>query len=232
MMQKFLILETSSNPKNGRSYSFGQIIDLWVGFLCMAFMLSYIEGTLVEVGLLHVIIGIGGLGYHINAPLTVIEKLPKVGNVTKLYLSEIIREDQHDLYGFLSKNDRDFFELMIARVSGIGPKIALNIMSRLSVNTLKSAIFSRDTELLKKCHGIGKKTAERIVIELGDKVDSAFPVTQTSGAIPSDAVQDAIHALISLGYKPTEADKHVRNGLAKIGESASSEELIKYALKS
>jgi Holliday junction DNA helicase RuvA len=195
-------------------------------------MLSYIEGILTEVGLLHFIIGIGGLGYHVNTPLTTIEKLPKIGDFIKFYLSEIIREDQHDLYGFLSKNERDFFELIVSKVSGIGPKIALNIMSRLSVNTLKSAIFSRDTELLRQCHGIGKKTAERIVIELGDKVDSISPVAQASNLVPPDIAQDAIHALISLGYKPAEADKYVRNALAKIEELASSDELIKHALKS
>ncbi|MDR3273757.1 MAG: Holliday junction branch migration protein RuvA [Puniceicoccales bacterium] len=195
-------------------------------------MLSYIEGTLVEIGLLYVIIGIGGLGYHTNTPLTTIEKLPKIGNIVKLYLSEIIREDQHDLYGFLSKGERDFFELIISKVSGIGPKIALNIMSRLSINTLKSAIFSRDTDLLRQCHGIGKKTAERIIIELGDKVDSISPIAQSSSLAPSDAAHDAIRALVSLGYKPAEADKYVRNALAKIGESASSEEIIKHALKS
>ncbi|MDR1255842.1 MAG: Holliday junction branch migration protein RuvA [Puniceicoccales bacterium] len=195
-------------------------------------MLSYIEGILMEVGLLRTVIGVGGLGYQVNAPLTTIEKLPKIGDIAKLYLSEIIREDQHDLYGFLTKNERDFFELMTSKVKGIGPKIALNIMSRLSLNTLKSAIFSRDTALLSQCHGIGKKTAERIVIELGDKMDSISPALPASGIIPSDAAQDAVHALVSLGYKPAEADKCVRNGLAKIGESASSEELIKYALKS
>ncbi|MDR2435757.1 MAG: Holliday junction branch migration protein RuvA [Puniceicoccales bacterium] len=195
-------------------------------------MLSYIEGNFVEGGLLYVIIGVGGLGYRVNTPLTTMEKLPGVGNVIRLYLSEVMREDQHDLYGFLSKNERDFFELLIGKVSGIGPKIALNIMSRLSVETLRNAIFARDVDLLKRCHGIGKKTAERIIIELGDKVDQIPSAMQIHGTIPSDAAQDAIGALISLGYKLPEADKCVRGALAKIGESASSEELIRHALKS
>jgi Holliday junction DNA helicase RuvA len=196
-------------------------------------MLVHIEGSLVEIGPLHAVIGIGGLGYRVNIPLTTTEKLPKLGEIIKLHLSEIIREDQHDLYGFLSKNERDFFELLIGKVSGIGPKIALNIMSRLSLNTLKNAIFSRDVNLLSQCHGIGKKTAERIVIELGDRVKSGQTIARSDDvAIQSDMPQDAVHALISLGYKPAEADKCVRNAVAKIGEAASSEELIKCALKS
>ncbi|MDR2720879.1 MAG: Holliday junction branch migration protein RuvA [Puniceicoccales bacterium] len=194
-------------------------------------MLSYIEGNFVESGLLYVIVDVGGLGYHINTPLITMEGLPEIGNVIRLYLSEVIREDQHDLYGFLSKNERNFFELLIGKVSGIGPKIALNIMSRLSVDTLKNAIFSRDADLLKKCHGIGKKTAERIIIELGDKIDKVPSVAQIYGAAPCDTIQDAIRALVSLGYKPPEADKCVRNALAKVGKSASSEELIRHALK-
>jgi Holliday junction DNA helicase RuvA len=106
-------------------------------------------------------------------------------------------------------------------------------MSRLSLATLKGAIFTHDVELLSKCHGIGKKTAERIVIELGDKMDGPQRTTKTGNvAVQSDAVQDAVHALISLGYKPTEADRYVRNASGTIGELASSEELIKHALKS
>jgi Holliday junction DNA helicase RuvA len=195
-------------------------------------MLVYIEGRLAEVGPLHAVIDVDGLGYRVNIPLTTTEKLPKLGEIVKFYVSEIIREDQHDLYGFLSKNERDFFELLIGKVSGIGPKIALNIMSRLSLTTLKNAIFSRDVDLLSQCHGIGKKTAERIIIELGDRVESG-PVARIDAAVTqSDAVQDAVHALISLGYKPAEADKFARNASAKIGEFASSEELIKFALKS
>jgi Holliday junction DNA helicase RuvA len=226
--QNYSNLKLKNQSKLHRS----QIIDFSANFLWLVRTLSYIEGNLVEGGLLHVIVGIGGLGYHVNTPLTTLERLPRAGDTIRLYLSEIIREDQHDLYGFLSKNERDFFELLIGKVSGIGPKIALNIMSVLSVDTLKGAIFSRDVDLLKKCHGIGKKTAERIIIELGDRVDKIPSVAQTCSMVPSNAAQDAIGALVSLGYKLSEADKCVRNALEKIRESASSEELIKSALKS
>jgi Holliday junction DNA helicase RuvA len=196
-------------------------------------MLVHIEGSLVEIGPLHTILDIGGLGYRVNVPLTTAEKLPKIGQIIRLHVSEIIREDQHDLYGFISKSERDFFELLIGRVSGIGPKIALNIMSRLSIATLRNAISSRDVDMLSQCHGIGKKTAERIIVELGDRVKGGHVDVRIGDTTAQpDAIQDAIHALISLGYKPADADKCVRNASAKIGESTSPEELIKYALKS
>lgn len=189
----------------------------------------------MEVGLLHVIIHVNGFGYHVHSPLTTIEKLPAIGNVIKLYLSERIREDEHEIYGFYSKPEREFFETLIERVSGIGPRLALTIMSSLSISTLKSAIATRDTALLTQCHGIGKKTAERIVIELADKID-ALPAhisvnTRVDSQLSSFS-QDAVAALISLGYKSTEADKAIRQALNVLGESASAEELIKHALHS
>lgn len=198
-------------------------------------MLVYIEGNLVEVGLLHVVVHVNGFGYRVNTPITTIEKLPPVGNVVKLYLSERIREDQHEIYGFCTKNECEFFETLINRVSGIGPKIALTIMSRLSIGTLKSAIASRDTTLLSQCHGIGKKTAERIVVELADKIGTTSVLADTreiTNGQQAAPFQDAISALVSLGYKPAEADKAIRHASATLGESASAEELIKYALHS
>ncbi len=197
-------------------------------------MLVYIEGELVEVGLLHVVIYINGFGYRVNAPLTTIEKMPQLGNNVKLYLSERIREDQHEIYGFCTKNECEFFETLINRVSGIGPKTALTIMSRLSIDTLKNAIVKRDITLLSKCHGIGKKTAERIIIELADKIgvpsnsSNIEPINQSCSSFS----QDAISALISLGYKSTEADKLIRQALSTLGESTSADELIKHALHS
>lgn len=198
-------------------------------------MLVYIEGDLVEIGLLHVVIHVGGFGYRVNAPLTTIEKMPKIGSSIKLHLSERIREDQHEIYGFISKNECEFFETLINRVSGVGPKMALNIMSRLSINTLKTAITMRDISLLSKCHGIGKKTAERIIVELSDKINNSVSESspaQTIDYIHPSVSQDAILALISLGYKPADADKCIRQALAILGESSSAEELIKYALQS
>ncbi len=195
-------------------------------------MLVYAEGKLVEIGLLHVVIHISGFGYRINVPLTTIERMPAIGDNVKLYIVEQIREDLHELYGFFLKDECEFFETLVNRVSGIGYKTALTIMSRLSINTLKTAITTKDISLLSKCHGIGKKTAERIIVELADKID--IPKTTNNIATKvhaeSNIAQDAVSALISLGYKPTEADKAIQQSLIHLGEEASSEELIKYAL--
>lgn len=194
-------------------------------------VLEYIEGQLVEIGLLHIVVEVGGFGYRVNAPITTIDKLPPTGNTIKLHLSEQIREDRHEIFGFCTKQERDFFEILVNHVSGVGPRLALTIMSHLSISTLRSAIAARDTTLLSGCHGIGKKTAERIIVELADKLDISDD-TQISHAQQPVSSQDALSALISLGYKTTEADKAIQRALGVLGESATAEELIKHALHS
>ncbi|KXU35664.1 Holliday junction ATP-dependent DNA helicase RuvA, partial [Cephaloticoccus primus] len=151
------------------------------------------------------------------------------------------------LYGFASPEERDFFRLMIEHVKGVGPKVALTIMSKLSLPALQTAIAAADVPLLAKCPGIGKKTAERLVIELKGKVGvpgGGFPTaalgTGSAGEDGSDASaganaagsahRDAVLALSALGYKPAEADKAVRTAALKLGAAATTESLIKEAL--
>ncbi len=147
------------------------------------------------------------------------------------------REDSQTLYGFSSAEDRDFFRLLVEKVSGVGPRVALSIMSKLSLQSIRSAIAAGDVALLAKCPGIGKKTAERLVVELRDKVGiSGSPAASgTGGGRPGaggipDAYHDAMMALVSLGYKAPEADKALRRAIESLGADAATEDLIRRAL--
>jgi Holliday junction DNA helicase RuvA len=196
-------------------------------------MIVSLEGILIESTPLHAVVEAHGIGYEVNIPVTTAEKLPPPGRPVKLHTLAVYREDSHQLYGFATRDDRDFFRLLVEKVSGIGPKTALNLLSRLSVATLKSAIANSDLKLLANCPGIGKKTAERLVVELRDKV--GLPAT----TLPSEALakegvptafSDTVAALIALGYKAPDADKAARRALSTLGPNTTSEALVKKAL--
>ena len=146
-------------------------------------MIISIEGTLTESGLARAVVEVGGFGYEVNIPATTAERLPQTGTRLKLHTLVIYREDAQTLYGFATADDRDFFRLMIENVTGIGPKGALSIMSRLSLPLLVGAIRAGDIATLSKAPGIGKKTAERLVVELKGRVGGA------SGAAPVSPAQ-------------------------------------------
>jgi len=199
-------------------------------------MIAFIQGTLAEATPLHAIVEIGGFGYEVNIPVTTAEKLPAPGAKVKLHTHVIYREDAQTLYGFATAAERDFFRLMIEHVTGIGPKSALTIMSKLSLAVLESTIRSGDVATLAKCPGIGKKTAERLVVELKGKVGGGSAAI-ASGAAPTAAEtssdnrhRDAVLALTALGYKAATADEAVRRAALALGASASTEALIKKAL--
>lgn len=197
-------------------------------------MITSIQGILTSATPLHAVIELNGFGYEVNIPVTTAEKLPATGASVKLHTLVIYREDSQTLYGFASPSERDFFRLMIEHVTGVGPKVALSIMSRLSLPMLESAIRVGDVGTLAKCPGIGKKTAERLVIELRAKVgasdQSGVPGT-SEAAIPGGSThRDAVAALIALGYKAADADQAVRRAAVALGGNASTETLIKRAL--
>lgn len=200
-------------------------------------MITSIQGLLTSATPLHAIVELNGFGYEVNIPVTTAERLPTAGTVVKLHTHVIYREDAQTLYGFATTTDRDFFRLMIEHVTGIGPKSALTIMSRLSVELLESAIRSGDIGMLSKCPGIGKKTAERLVVELKSKVGSG-PLGQTASSNAdsasfqpvASAQRDAIAALLALGYKAADADAAVRQAALTLGAKANTEALIKKAL--
>ena len=201
-------------------------------------MIARIKGTVLESTPLLVVLEAGGLGYEVHIPVTTAERVPAIGQECSLFVHSVYREDSATLYGFATRTDRDFFRLLVERVSGIGPKIGISILSRMSVDVLRSAIASSDIALLSKCPGIGKKTAERLVIELKDKVfaEGTAPVesneatAQTNSSATPSSFQDAVASLITLGYKPADADKLVRKASSKAAADASVEDLIRLAL--
>ena len=203
-------------------------------------MIVKIIGTILEQSPLTVVIETGGLGYEVNIPLSTAEKLPNVGKECSLFIHAVYREDSAVLYGFISRSDRDFFQLLVEKVSGIGPKIGISILSRMSVELLQNAIICSDISLLSKCPGIGKKTAERLVVELKDKIgyqDANYIQSNDSAAATplSDRnysnFKDAVSSLIALGYKPADSDKLMRRALEELSADASTEEIIRMALR-
>lgn len=198
-------------------------------------MIARLKGTVLESSPLLVVLEAGGVGYEVHIPVTTAEKVPAIGAECSLFIHSVYREDSATLYGFAGRDDRDFFRLLVEKVSGIGPKIGISILSRMSTDLLRSAIASSDVGLLSKCPGIGKKTAERLVIELKDKVGLAstgsvtsLGETEISGG--ASTFQDAVASLMTLGYKPADADKLVRKAVSKLSADAAVEALIKTAL--
>jgi Holliday junction DNA helicase RuvA len=206
-------------------------------------MIAFIKGQLIECQLTLAILEVNGIGYEVHVPLTTVERLPSLGDAVKLFTHATYREDSQTLYGFIDRESRDFFRMIVDKVSGIGPKIALNLLGSLSLQTLKMSIASGDVAMLSKAQGLGKKTAERIVVELKDKV-LPKELSQDSNISPSSLdngqqadisqnltnFQDAVSALLTLGYKATDADLAIRRASESMDENASTEELIRLAL--
>ena len=202
-------------------------------------MITSISGILVSATPLNAIIETGGFGYEVHIPVTTAERLPSPGQPAKLHTLAVYREDSQTLYGFATEEERDFFRLLVEKVTGVGPKMALSVLSKLSLSTLKGAIIAGDVALLAKCPGIGKKTAERLVMELRDKLNPAelgtmsnpIPGAATSApTLVENKIRDAVMALVALGYKAADADKSVRQAWVAMGPSATTEALIKKAL--
>ena len=206
-------------------------------------MIAFIKGQLIECQLTLAILEVNGIGYEVHVPLTTVERLPSLGDAVKLFTHATYREDSQTLYGFIDRESRDFFRMIVDKVSGIGPKIALNLLGSLSLQTLKMSIVSGDVAMLSKAQGLGKKTAERIVVELKDKVlpkelsqDTKISPSSLDTSQQADIsqnltnFQDAVSALLTLGYKATDADLAIRRASESMDENASTEELIRLAL--
>ena len=202
-------------------------------------MIVHIEGKLLRATPLSAIISAGGLGYAVNVPVTTAEKLPANGEPVSLHTHAVYREDSQALYGFWKEAERDFFALVIDKVSGVGPKVAISLMSKLQLSSLVDAIRSENATLLAKTPGIGKKTAERIIIELKDKLAGFYPAVNDApqssaddgaGEASSSTIDDAVLALQALGYKATEAKKAIDKVVTNLGPNLSTEAMIKAAL--
>lgn len=198
-------------------------------------MIAFLEGKLVEALPTHVVIDVHGVGYEVFIPLSSFDKLPAPGNPVRLLTHLAVREDAQVLYGFATAAERDLFRLLINTVSGVGPKLALNILSGMSPVAFRGAISSGDVKALSRISGVGRKTAERLVVELKDKIGAAGAWEASSelrGASPADQrVNDAVLALIALDFKLPEAHEAVRAAQAMLGAEATVEELVRAALK-
>jgi Holliday junction DNA helicase RuvA len=198
-------------------------------------MITFLHGKLVDALPTQVTVDVNGVGYDVLIPLSSFDKLPPPGNEIKLLTHLQIRDDAHVLYGFMSTTERELFRLLINNVSGIGPKIALNILSGINATAFRGAVANGDVKALSSISGVGKKTAERIVVELKDKIGQAGALEASSaGRALSDSdqkINDAVLALMALGFKQPEAHDSIRAAQAVLGLQASVEDLVRASLK-
>ncbi|MEI8365506.1 MAG: Holliday junction branch migration protein RuvA [Parachlamydiaceae bacterium] len=198
-------------------------------------MFCHIKGTLVHATVSFVVIDVGGVGYKIFIPANVSGQIPHSGSPITLYTSFVVREQAQTLYGFFSMQERDFFEALLG-VTGIGPKIALALVGHMPLTDLQQAIVNEDTATICRIPGIGKKGAERLIIEMRDKIDVSFmssddSIHRTSGDPRAQIVCDAMSALINLGYNQGTAQKAMKKSLKDAPESIDLAALISTALK-
>jgi len=196
-------------------------------------MISFIKGILIEKNPTFVIIDVQGVGFGIYIPLSSFDKIGNIGEEVKLFTHLNVKEDSLTLYGFFTSEEKVLFEMLI-EVSGIGPRTAIGILSGISVNEFRTLILNKNYARLTTIPGIGKKTAERLVLELYDKISkSSFKTTsETSTQITNQELRvEAIQALCSLGFSKPIAEKSVNNTLMSESNTITLEELIKKALK-
>ncbi|MEO5343243.1 MAG: Holliday junction branch migration protein RuvA [Gammaproteobacteria bacterium SHHR-1] len=196
-------------------------------------MIGRLNGTILEKQPPALLLDVNGVGYELEAPMSTFYQLPAVGEKVSLFTHLTVREDAHLLYGFYRDADRQLFRALL-KVSGVGAKMALAILSSMSSGDFTNCIQSGDSAALVRVPGIGKKTAERLIIEMRDRLSKLGDTGTVSfdpinlGARPDTPVSDAISALTALGYKPQDAQRMVK-GVEQ--EGMSSEELIRAALK-
>ncbi|MCX6934728.1 MAG: Holliday junction branch migration protein RuvA [Verrucomicrobia bacterium] len=196
-------------------------------------MISFLEGTLSESWPTRAVINCQGIGYEVLIPVTTYDRLPKPNEKVRLLTHLVVREDAHTLYGFFTPGERDLFRLLLHHVSGVGPKTALSILAGTTPQSVRDAVATGDITSLAKLKGLGKKTAERIVLELRDKLPALDSLAGgTSPGHPATAPmagnsQDALLALLALGYKSAEAQK----ALSGLDTSLPSGDLVRDALR-
>lgn len=199
-------------------------------------MIAFIQGELTDIGKEAIIVACHGIGYEIQVPASVMQKLPSIGTSMKIYTYTYVREDALGLFGFLTKDDLSVFKLLIT-VNGVGPKGALGILSTMTADELRLAILAEDVKTISKAPGVGAKTARRMIIELKDKMDPESMVmgadtdqnAASVGVGTSSAQEEVVMALAALGYSNTEAAKAVR--AVPDSDTLDSETLLKQALK-
>jgi Holliday junction DNA helicase RuvA len=193
-------------------------------------VIGRLQGVLLRKEPPALMLDVGGVGYELEAPMTTFYELPAVGERVTLYTHLVVREDAHLLYGFVREAQRRLFRELL-KVNGVGPRVALAVLSGLSDEEFSRCVAEEDIARLTKVPGIGRKTAERLVIEMRDKLPKDIPLpasTAAGPAAPGDPVSEAVSALVALGYKPNEASRAVRSASTK---GLSAEEIIRQALK-
>lgn len=197
-------------------------------------MIGYIEGKLSVKTPALIVIDVGGVGYEMHISLTTYNQISKIGEKLKIFTYLYVREDKLNLYGFATEDEKEFFKTLIS-ISGIGPSVAIRILSAIKVDRFKAAVVNEDVEILTTIPGIGKKTAQRIIVELKDKI-GVLTDREKSYLIGKDpeersVINDSISALVSLGYSRAIAQRAVDRVLAGTKEEIKIEELIRKSLK-
>lgn len=196
-------------------------------------MIASLSGIVESKNMDDAVIDVQGVGYRVFLSLRSMARLPEMGQPVRLRVRTVVREDALDLYGFTSQDEEALF-LLLTSVSHIGPKVALTILSGLDPAELAHAIAASDLARLTKLHGVGKKTAERLVVELKDKMQPLLvsrPTVVASGAAAPGQRNDLVSALVNLGYKPAQAEKAAELASQKVGPEAALDVLIREALR-
>ncbi len=198
-------------------------------------MIGSLEGRIIHKSPPHLLLDVGGVGYEVEAPMSTFYGLPAAGERTRLLTHLVVREDAHVLYGFATADERALFRALL-KVSGVGPKIGLALLSGMSANDFARCVRESNHTALTRVPGVGRKIAERLVIEMRDRIDALGGGGATlaggapgsaAAAVPADPASEAWNALVALGYKPAEATK-----MLKHAETGSTEERIRRALQS
>ena len=195
-------------------------------------MYEYISGKIVEKKTTYTVVDVHGIGYYITIPISTYDKLDEVGSVGKLYIRFHVRENEQRFFGFATKEERIVFDSLL-KVAGIGPKIAISILSGITIKDLFDVITRQDVKLLSTVPGIGKKSSERIIIELKDKFDDILPssfIEYTATPEQQNLVNDAEDALISLGYSKANVIKKIQQFMSE-NTPSSAEDIVKAIIK-
>ncbi|WP_210394882.1 Holliday junction branch migration protein RuvA [Motiliproteus sediminis] len=203
-------------------------------------MIGRIKGVLEEKQPPQLLVDVQGVGYEVEAPMSTFYRLPPLGQVVSLHTHFVVREDAQLLYGFATREERTLFRSLI-KVNGVGPKLALTILSGIEANDFARCVAQDDSAALVRLPGVGKKTADRLIVEMRDKMkdwlpsDAPFELSGEAGttqARSGDAQQEAESALIALGYKPAQAARAIAQAAKQSSDACSAEALIRHALKS
>ena len=196
-------------------------------------MITFLRGELVEKQPTRAVLDVGGVGYEVLVPLSSFDRLPGKGEACLILTVDYVREDSHQLFGFMTETEREMFGLLMG-ITGIGPKLALSALSGLSVRDLKAAVVEGDVKRISSISGVGKKMAERIVVELRHKLSAGDALEAIAGingtADENVGLRDAVLALVALGYKQDDARKMVTKVMGAHPEASDVESIIKFAL--